>query len=224
MLKKLGLVIAFVVVLGFFISAGPNAPANAGMGPGFEVAAMKEQLLSMPKQNLSLDEIKGLLIMREEEKLARDVYLKLYELWGAQIFLNISKAEQTHMDTVKILLDKYALEDPVKEDIKGKFVNKELQKLYDGLVALGSKSYKDALIVGMTIEDLDIADLQIWLKKSDNEDIKIVYDNLMKGSRNHMRSFYKNLKNIGGDYKPKYITQKEFENIISTPIERGPSK
>ena len=210
--------------LGMIFAAGANAPLSAGMGPGFDSAALKTQLFSIPKQPLSLEEIEGLLIMREEEKLARDVYLKLYDLWGAQIFKNISKAEQTHMDMVKILLDKYYIEDPVKDDVKGKFENQDIQKLYNELVELGSKSLKDALTVGMIIEDLDIADLQSWLKKTDNEDIKIVYENLMKGSRNHMRSFYKNLKNVGGDYTPKYISQKEFEQIISSPIERGPSK
>ncbi|WP_077287325.1 MULTISPECIES: DUF2202 domain-containing protein [unclassified Thermosipho (in: thermotogales)] len=224
MLKKLSVVIFLGIVLVLFIAAGPNAPLNNGMGAGFDFVSIKDQLISMPKQALSSDEISGLLIMREEEKLARDVYFKLYELWKVQIFLNISKSEQTHMDTVKILLDKYNIDDPVKEDVKGKFVNQELQKLYNELIEIGSKSYKDALVVGMIIEDLDIADLQSCIQKTDNEDIKAVYKNLMKGSRNHMRSFYRNLKNIGGDYTPQHITKEEFEAIISTSIERGPVK
>jgi len=37
-------------------------------------------------QSIMDEEIDSLVFMREEEKLARDVYIKLYDLWGLQIF------------------------------------------------------------------------------------------------------------------------------------------
>ena len=37
-------------------------------------------------QSLTDEEIESLVFMHEEEKLARDVYLTLYDLWGFQIF------------------------------------------------------------------------------------------------------------------------------------------
>ena len=72
-----------------------------------------------------------------------------------------------------------------------------------------------------TIEDLDIFDLKNALLNNDNQDIKLVYDMLTKGSRNHIRSFYKNILSVGGSYSPQYITQAEFDAIINTAMETG---
>ena len=61
---------------------------------------------------LNAEEEAGLLFMREEEKLARDVYLELFDEWGLRVFENIAESEQKHMDAVLYLLGKYGLEDP----------------------------------------------------------------------------------------------------------------
>ena len=53
--------------------------------------------------SLSDEEVYWLMYMREEEKLARDVYATLYEKWGTRIFNNIRVSEQRHMDAVKAL-------------------------------------------------------------------------------------------------------------------------
>jgi len=97
-------------------------------------ATIKENIMSMPKQPLSSKEVEAILWMREEEKLARDVYITLYEIWKLPIFINISKSEQTHTDAVKALIEKYGLSDPVKSNKVGEFSNKEIKKLYDQLV------------------------------------------------------------------------------------------
>lgn len=54
--------------------------------------------------------------MREEEKLARDVYLELYETWDLPVFYNIAQSEQTHMGAVKTLIEKYNLKDPITDE------------------------------------------------------------------------------------------------------------
>lgn len=71
-----------------------------------------------------------LLQLREEEKLARDVYLTLHAKWGNDIFEKISASEQKHMDKVKGLLDGFGIADPVTDDSVGVFVNTELAALY----------------------------------------------------------------------------------------------
>ncbi|MEO2154237.1 MAG: DUF2202 domain-containing protein [Nanoarchaeota archaeon] len=121
-----------------------------------------QYVMQLPKQPLDEQEINDIEHMREEEKLARDVYLTLYNKWGLSIFKNIARSEQNHMNAVKVLIEKYNLEDPVEEtgDEIGKFENPELEKLYNELVEKGSQSIKDALEVGATIEDLDIYDLE----------------------------------------------------------------
>ena len=175
---------------------------------------------NLPKQRLSEKEKEELLYMREEEKLARDVYLTLYRKWRLPIFRNIARAEQRHMDMVGVLIKKYGLKDPVIDRV-GVFTNKHIQELYNKLVAEGEKSLIDALKVGALIEELDITDLKKAMANTDNRDIRIVYANLMKGSRNHLRAFVRLLRRFGYDYTPKYLPKEEFEKIVSTPIERG---
>ncbi len=200
----------------------PTQTQGAENGPGewqrgvedHGAIRLGDQVNQLPKQELSEDETAGILYMREEEKLARDVYAAMYDKWGFRIFENIAKSEQVHMDAVKALIEKYGLEDPAKDGY-GTFTNPELQKLYDELVRLGNKSEAEALKVGAMIEEIDILDLKERLSQTDNEDIKLVYENLMRGSENHLRAFVSNLERYGTKYEPKYLSEDEFEQIIS---------
>ena len=194
---------------------------NNGFNGNVNIANLQTQINNLPKDPLNQVELSSLSLMREEEKLARDVYITLYKKWGANIFNNISGSEQTHMDAVLLLLQKYSLTDPVGTNAIGVFQNTTLQNLYNQLVAKGKPSLPEAYQVGATIEDLDIFDLSRLLVDVDNLDIRLVYDMLTKGSRNHMRSFYKNILNTGGTYTPQYITQAEFDSIINSPMEIG---
>lgn len=182
--------------------------------------ALRSTIDQMPTAALSAEEAAGILYMREEEKLARDVYRTLYEQWNLPIFSNIGSSEQTHTDAVTVLIDKYGLEDPASS-AAGTFSNAELQALYDTLVAEGSTSLQAALEVGAAIEEIDILDLQDYLAATDNEDIQLVYENLMKGSRNHLRAFVTTLAQQGVDYSPRYLSQAEYDAIVSNSIERG---
>ena len=134
-------------------------------------------------------ETADLLHMREEEKLARDVYQKLGDLYGEAIFANIAASEQRHMDAMKTLLDRYGLEDPVGENPAGVFLSAELQAMYDSLIARGEKSLADAYQVGVDIEELDIGDLEEAITATDNLDIQRVYGSLLAGSQNHLSAF-----------------------------------
>lgn len=182
---------------------------------------LNSQVNNLPSEPLNTDEKTTLSFMREEEKLARDVYIFLYNKWALTIFNNISSSEQSHMNAIVQLLSKYNLPDPVGSNGYGIFSNPVLQNLYTQLTTQGSVSLPDALKVGATIEDLDIYDLTIALTKVDNQDITLVYNNLVKGSRNHLRSFYSNIINAGDTYTPQYITQAEFDAIINSPMETG---
>lgn len=173
-----------------------------------------------PPDELSAEERDGLVFMREEEKLARDVYIYLFAEWGQQVFDNISQSEQTHTDAVLALLEKYEVTDPVGDNAEGVFVNGDLQTLYDDLTVQGSQSLVNALVVGALIEEIDIIDIQKLVDEVEgNQDIVIVYENLMKGSRNHLRAFVKNLANQGVDYQPSELSQEVFDSIINGDLE-----
>jgi len=185
------------------------------------VGDLKSYIDSIPAGQLTPEEKEGLLYMVEEEKLAHDVYVKLYEKWGTQIFNNIAKAETTHMDSVRLLIEKYNLTDPTKNEGVGEFQNKDLQNLYNQLIEMGMKSEVDALKVGALIEETDIKDLQDWLDQTDKVDIITVYENLMKGSRNHLRSFVGQLDKMGVKYTPQVLSEDEFYAILNSPMETG---
>lgn len=164
-------------------------------------------------------EYADLLFLREEEKLARDVYLFSYEKYKFEIFKNISNSEQQHMNSVLQLLNKYNIQDPISVEI-GVFNNQTLQNMYNQLVAKSSISLLDALIVGNQIEDLDINDLTLNELRTNKLDLLSVYSSLKCGSKNHLRSFYSQLLQQGGLYNPEYISQDSFNSIVSTPTEK----
>ena len=174
-----------------------------------------------PTATLSEAEIDGILFMKEEEKLARDVYLRLSEIWDTNIFTNISQSEQPHMDEVQLLIDKYGLTDPVEGNENGLFENTTLQQLYDGLIAQGSASEIEALRVGAAIEEIDILDLEKYLAQTSNVDIQQVYGDLLTGSMKHLSSFTSVLQKREVTYEPQYLDTAAYETILSSDFARN---
>jgi len=142
---------------------------------------------------LTANEASAILFMKQEEKLARDAYNALHAQWGAVVFKNIAASEQQHMNAVDGLIVRYRLKDntPAKP---GEFTYPELQELYDTLVADGGISLKDALEVGVTIEEVDIEDLRAALASTREKPLKNVFGNLLNGSLNHLAAFTKWLR------------------------------
>jgi hypothetical protein len=152
--------------------------------------------------------------LREEEKLARDVYLTLHKRWGLQIFDNISRSEQRHMDRMRSLLASYGAPDPVRSDEVGAFTNPELGALYEKLTRQGEKSETQALLVGATIEDLDIRDIIAMKERTSAPEALDAFAKLECGSRNHMRAFTRQLAARGVVYEAQYLTAGELEAIV----------
>lgn len=204
---------------------GPGA-GQGGRGPGGgqgggQMRGNWDVLKTLPSEPLNEAERQGLLTLREEEKLARDVYLHLAGFWTQRIFSQIAASEQQHIDGVKILLDKYGLADPIADLDVGVFHSLSFQNLYNEMIAEGELSIERALTMGAAIEDLDIADLLTGIQASDNRDVLTLWQNLAKGSRNHLRAFTSRLELFGQTYSPKNISLELFESIISTEMERG---
>ena len=199
----------------------PEVEQNTNQVDASDYISAHQEISTLPLENLTADEKEGLVIMREEEKLARDVYLTLYNKWGLSIFRNIASSEQTHTDSIRYLIERYNLTDPVTDETIGVFTNQTFQDLYTALVKQGEQSLIEALKVGATIEDLDIKDLQEFIEGTDNQDIITIYENLLRGSRNHMRSFDKQLTQNGGTYTAQYLEQAEIDKILAGSQERG---
>jgi len=204
------------------LARGPGYRGGQGLGTNSgSPGGMVSLILEYPHQDIDESEIADLFYMLEEEKLARDVYLTLYDIWGEPIFFNIAESEDRHHQMVEVLLNKYELYVPDTEDGIGMYENPVFVQLYDQLVEAGSMSFEDAVRVGATIEDLDIYDLEDALEQTDNIDIRTVFQNLMKGSRNHLRSFYYQMELLGIVYEAQYLTQDQIDAILDHPMERG---
>ncbi|NPA22666.1 MAG: DUF2202 domain-containing protein [Candidatus Micrarchaeota archaeon] len=173
-----------LVMLGLVFAMPPWAGTGQARGPSADLAQNITGNYSITEE-----EIEGLIYMLQEEKLARDVYLTLYEKWGAQIFYNIAQSEQRHMDAVLAVMEAYGIENPLPSDDRGVFRDQMFVDLYNQLVEEGSQSLEAALQVGIKIEELDIADLEERMAVVTNPEILRVYQNLEAGSENHLRAF-----------------------------------
>jgi hypothetical protein len=170
---------------------------------------------------LTQEEQEGLLYMREEEKLAHDVYATLYERWGHQTFANIIESERRHMESMKGLLDAYGLPDPAEGRGLGEFSDPSLQKLYDELTARGATSLQAALEVGAGIEELDIVDLRERMAQTGRGDLQLVYGNLRDASANHLRAFTRALARQGVTYQPTHLSPEEYSAIVEGQTQPG---
>jgi hypothetical protein len=169
---------------------------------------------------LSEQEKMDLIYLREEEKLAHDVYVYSFKKYKQLIFSNISSSEEQHMNSVLILLNKYDIPDPIQNHVEGIFKNITLQQMYNQFTSKADSSLIKALEVGATIEDLDINDIKHFYTNTSNADLIAVYNKLSCGSRNHLRSFIGQLEFNQTPYIPQFITKTDYNTIINTAHEK----
>ena len=188
------------------------------------------------EESLTSTESADLLFMREEEKLARDVYDELYEHYKNKgiellIFARIAESEQEHMDAMLKVLDKYGIDDPAEGMSRGEFENATLKTLYLNMVSDsdanstvlnepvtgGKVNELAALQVGAWIEERDMLDIMHAISNTNKADIVQVYTNLLCGSRSHLRAF---VAQIGADnYEAQILVAADEIAVSTTPEE-----
>jgi hypothetical protein len=161
----------------------------------------------------------GLLLMREEEKMAHDVYVYFFGKYNLTVFERIAESEAQHASAVLALLEHFEIADPAS-DKPGVFKNPAIQSLYNQLIAAGSAT-QEALKTGAYIEEYDIVDLQHLIGKTKNADIVRVYSNLLRGSENHLRAFTRSLFSLGLTYEPQILSVDEYEAILVANTNTG---
>lgn len=180
-----------------------------------------------PITDLNDAEVAGLLFMREEEELARDLYLNIFEATGEhlQIFKNISdKAESKHAEAIRLLLVRADIEDPSTGQ-RDTYTDPELQHLYDTLYGLATEGDDVATLrVGALVEETDIRDIKTFKDQvsEDHQEIINTYDNLLCGSRNHLRAFVKQIEDKTGSTYEKQVPElaEEVDAILGSDKER----
>jgi hypothetical protein len=214
-------ILSLAVVLGI----GTPLLAHAGMNGRQANSATPFMAMGHPlavaSATLTKDEASDLVFMREEEKLARDLYLTFDEKWGDATFSQIASSEQRHMDAILRKLIKYHLADPAAGIPIGTFNNKEVQVLYDELLQNGSQSLLAALKVGGFVEELDIEDNMQAAERATLGDLDRVYEALTCGSRNHLRTFASRISGLTGlRYVAQYLPQAQVDTILQLPYEQ----
>jgi len=219
MLNKLIFMTFTVVSMAF---AGLN---SSFAGPAFGGGCGGKGICGDDLAPLSQEEIDGLTYMREEEKLARDIYRTMADEWGLIVFTHIARSENKHMQAVKHLLDKYEVDDPVQNAEEtattgDDFTNDNLGDLFDAFKERGLVSVMDALQVGGEIEETDLRDLLYQIDQSENNDIIRTYEHLLCGAFIHLRAYVKQIEIRGENYEPLYLTLEELSTIVDSPLAR----
>jgi len=215
-LRYMGAALGWVAIAPL-LTACDSDDSSTSTTVGSEVPQVPDTTVP-PAATLSAEEIAGLKFMREEEKLAHDVYIALYALYGNDdIFYRISLSETTHTEAILALLVKYGIPDPAAGKPAGVFEDPDLQALYNTLIAMGSASHIAALKVGALIEETDIRDIKAKIAVTDEADILTVYNSLLCGSQDHLRAFNSQLLALGVIYVPQAITQAMWDSIASAP-------
>lgn len=199
--------LALTTVAVMIATTSSVAAFGGGQGKQSFQNSPTQMLLEIPVSDLSEADKEKLIYGQQEERLARDVYLALAEQYDTNVFSNIARAENRHIESIGSLLDRYDI--PQTEGYG------ELEDLYRDLIDKGSISLENALEVGLMIEMLDIEDLDKSLATTTNEAIKTVYTNLRKGSVNHLNAFVRNMQQNGFDTDldwEKFTTQENIEN------------
>lgn len=182
----------------------------------------RDDIDDMPEEELSDQEIEDLKYVREEEKLAHDVYTRLSQEYDIRVLENVASSEQRHTNAVETLIEKYGLEDPYDEEL-GTFEHEEISEMYDKLVGEGLESETAALKVAAEVEEIDIVDLDKKIENTDNEDITQVYTNLRKGSERHLSAFDRQLNIRDASYEPNHISKSRY-NDITEETRHGPRR
>ena len=133
---------------------------------------------------LGADTLDVLRYLREEVKLARDVYSALSDIWGMPVFENTAKSKQSLMNAVSCFLTPYGFGAPTGD--AGKFVDSDLQELYSYLIDRGKVSRSNAIDVTILVEQTVIADLNDVFLQTNEKDVYKVLTLLKEGSENHL--------------------------------------
>jgi len=203
-------------------------------------------LASLPNYALDNTQKRSLAFLWNEEKMAKDLYLALNLLYPSNTLNNIANnAESQHQLSMESLLQKYNIDVEHYDDASypytqsvldsyaaGSYTLTDIQSLYDSLYATGASSARASLEVGCQVEVTDIDDLTQQIEiAGDAQDLKMVFENLRRGSDNHYWAFDNALKkqgvtdgccSLGADFcHPEYPSHSNASSTMGNGLGMG---
>jgi hypothetical protein len=164
---------------------------------------------------LNEQEIRYLLFMTEEEKLAHDVCLVFQRKYRDRIFPNLRRSERLHMDTMAGLLDRYGLENPTKSAV-GEFDDQRLQGFYDRVFDRGMKNRVEAIMVAALVVEKDVIEIAKAMNNTDEPAIMRVYAKHLSGSERHLKAIVYRLDALGVTYEPVFLSLERYQTILES--------
>ena len=152
----------------------------------------KKSVVSSVVSGLTEEQKDRLFFIYQEEKVARDVYIYLGNIYeNESTFASIQRSEQRHIDAAQKLCINYGIDiSMIEEGENGNFEVDYLQDLYDTLTVQGEESLLEALKVGKKVEEVDIGTLTEAIESMDMpDDIIRTYEILREGSYNHLEAY-----------------------------------
>lgn len=186
----------------------------------FQTAATAQQMPKASTTILTDAEKNHVLWMREESKVARDLYTFLFNRWGIPVFKKKMVKEQVNMDRSLTIINKYGLTDPIVKDEQGIYSKENFRQMYVELAMRGNSSLPEALRAAAITEELDIMELEDALQNTiTNPDLKSIYNTMAVSSRNHLRAIIEQIQCMGEIYGPQRLPEKRFYSIVDSPVE-----
>ncbi|NDV80147.1 DUF2202 domain-containing protein [Dysgonomonas sp. 511] len=169
---------------------------------------------------LTADEIEFLYVLREDEKMSRDLNFAFSSLYPTAVqFSRIGTAEATHITTIERLLDYYEIEYPALSP-DGVFADEYRQSRYNELLAMGN-TMENAYTATARLEEENIVAYNNVLENISNPNIKIIVSNLLKSSTNHFKAVVRQITLLGSNYTPSILDGTTYQEIISSNPGQG---
>lgn len=153
--------------------------------------------------SVSLEIKQTLLDAYSEEVLAHDIYTKMVEKYpNLTEVKNIINSEANHREQVGRLLDTRNITRPTGYGI--------YSGTYDVLKKILDSSLTGAIEAGVMIETGDIDHLLSEYKKVEDQDVRMIFENIGGGSFNHLRAFLR----LAG--QEKYTVTTEYSRYMKS--------
>ena len=215
----LTLLCLLVVLSGCTSQTAPPTPVTTAIVTTPAPQATQVSFETLPESLLTDSEREDIIYLQEAEKADHDLNLALFnQHQSVALFREIADKTEVAMTADNVILVRYDIPNP-ENQTAGQFTNKKLQRMYDTGVSSGSMSVTNALNSSAMYEDLHIADLLTAIGRTDNEDLKFIYNQELALSRNNLRQLSSTMTGYGSAYAPTYITPAYYQEIISSPEE-----
>ena len=160
---------------------------------------------------LSEKEITAITQLIGKEKIAKEVYENFYQQYQNNLFGNIAKRKQKHIDIWKGILSKQNISVNENDAVT------ETENLKNQFISEGTDEIS-ALKTALKIEELNINDINLVRRNSGKSAIREAANGIECGTKNHLFVYYRALREKGEKYTHQYISGKKFKNVVNGSV------